>query len=242
MNIKLDQVTKSFDGNLVLDHLNNEIEFKSLAILGPSGSGKSTLLRLLGGLLEPESGAISVDGYQIRYAEKDLLEYRRGIGFVFQNNGLFPHLSALDNITLPLIRVFGMKKPEAEAMAMTYLKRFGLEKQAKQAPVTLSGGQQQRIAIIRAVVNRPKMILLDEPTSALDPDLSVEVLEMLKELINDGLHIVLVTHHLGFARNVCESMMFVDDNKIVEFGPSKQHFVQPESENLQRFIEKMNEF
>lgn len=242
MNIKLDQLTKSFDGNLVLDHLNNEIEFKSLAILGPSGSGKSTLLRLLGGLLEPESGAISVDGYQIRYAEKELLEYRRGIGFVFQNNGLFPHLSALDNITLPLIRVFGMKKPEAEAMAMVYLKRFGLEKQAKQAPVTLSGGQQQRIAIIRAVVNRPKMILLDEPTSALDPDLSVEVLEMLKELINDGLHIVLVTHHLGFARNVCESMMFVDDNKIVEFGPSKQHFAQPESENLQRFIEKMNEF
>lgn len=242
MNIKLDQLTKSFDGNLVLDHLNNEIEFKSLAILGPSGSGKSTLLRLLGGLLEPESGAISVDGYQIRYAEKELLEYRRGIGFVFQNNGLFPHLSALDNITLPLIRVFGMKKPEAEAMAMAYLKRFGLEKQAKQAPVTLSGGQQQRIAIIRAVVNRPKMILLDEPTSALDPDLSVEVLEMLKELINDGLHIVLVTHHLGFARNVCESMMFVDDNKIVEFGPSKQHFAQPESENLQRFIEKMNEF
>jgi len=242
MNIKLDQVTKSFDGNLVLDHLNNEIEFKSLAILGPSGSGKSTLLRLLGGLLEPESGAISVDGYQIRYTEKELLEYRRGIGFVFQNNGLFPHLSALDNITLPLIRVFGMKKPEAEAMAMAYLKRFGLEKQAKQAPVTLSGGQQQRIAIIRAVVNRPKMILLDEPTSALDPDLSVEVLEMLKELINDGLHIVLVTHHLGFARNVCESMMFVDDNKIVEFGPSKQHFTQPESENLQRFIEKMNEF
>lgn len=242
MNIKLDQLTKSFDGNLVLDHLNNEIEFKSLAILGPSGSGKSTLLRLLGGLLEPESGAISVDGYQIRYTEKELLEYRRGIGFVFQNNGLFPHLSALDNITLPLIRVFGMKKPEAEAMAMAYLKRFGLEKQAKQAPVTLSGGQQQRIAIIRAVVNRPKMILLDEPTSALDPDLSVEVLEMLKELINDGLHIVLVTHHLGFARNVCESMMFVDDNKIVEFGPSKQHFAQPESENLQRFIEKMNEF
>jgi len=242
MNIKLDQLTKSFDGNLVLDHLNNEIEFKSLAILGPSGSGKSTLLRLLGGLLEPESGAISVDGYQIHYSEKELLEYRRGIGFVFQNNGLFPHLSALDNITLPLIRVFGMNKPEAEAMAMSYLKRFGLEKQAKQVPVTLSGGQQQRIAIIRAVVNRPKMILLDEPTSALDPDLSVEVLEMLKELINDGLHIVLVTHHLGFARNVCESMMFVDDNKIVEFGPSKQHFAQPESENLQRFIEKMNEF
>ncbi len=242
MNIKLDQLTKSFDGNLVLDHLNNEIEFKSLAILGPSGSGKSTLLRLFGGLLQPESGAITIDGNQIRYTEKELLDYRRGIGFVFQNNGLFPHLSALDNITLPLIRVFNMNKTEAEAMAMSYLKRFGLEKQAKQAPVTLSGGQQQRIAIIRAVVNRPKMILLDEPTSALDPDLSVEVLEMLKELILDGLNIVLVTHHLGFARNVCESMMFVDDNKIVEFGPSKQHFAQPESENLQRFIEKMNEF
>jgi polar amino acid transport system ATP-binding protein len=241
MIIKLDNLTKSFDSNLVLDHLNTEIDFKSLAILGPSGSGKSTLLRILGGLLEPDSGDIFIDGNKIEYTEKELLEYRRKIGFVFQNNGLFPHLSALGNITLPLVQVFKMQAQEAEALAMTYLKRFGLEEQANQSPVTLSGGQQQRIAIIRAVVNRPQMILLDEPTSALDPDLSVEVLEMLKELIHDGLNVILVTHHLGFARNVCESMMFVDGSQIIEFGPSKQHFAHPESENLKRFIRKMNE-
>jgi polar amino acid transport system ATP-binding protein len=242
MNIKLNDVTKVFNGNLVLDHLDNELEFKSLAILGPSGAGKSTLLRILGGLLEPDSGELYVNGNQVIYTEKDLLEYRRKIGFVFQNNGLFPHLSALDNITLPLIRVFGIEPEKAKEQAMGYLRRFGLENQANQSPVTLSGGQQQRIAIIRAVVNRPQMILLDEPTSALDPDLSVEVLEMLKELIHDGLNIVLVTHHLGFARNVCESMLFVDENKIVEFGSSKHHFANPETENLRRYIEKMNEF
>jgi len=242
MNIKLNDVTKIFNGTLVLDHLDNELEFKSLAILGPSGAGKSTLLRILGGLLEPDSGELYVNGNQVLYTEKDLLEYRRKIGFVFQNNGLFPHLSALDNITLPLIRVFGIEPEKAKEQAMVYLRRFGLENQAHQSPVTLSGGQQQRIAIIRAVVNRPQMILLDEPTSALDPDLSVEVLEMLKELINDGLNIVLVTHHLGFARNVCESMMFVDENKIVEFGSSKHHFANPETENLRRYIDKMNEF
>lgn len=242
MIIKLKELTKAFDGNLVLDQLNTELDFKSLAILGPSGSGKSTLLRLLGGLLEADSGQILVDGVAIETHEKALLEYRRQIGFVFQNNGLFPHLSALENITLPLIRVHGMDPAEARNEAMTLLERFGLSAQANQSPMTLSGGQQQRISIIRAVVHRPKMILLDEPTSALDPDLSVEVLEMLKELIDDGLNVVLVTHHLGFARNVCDTMMFVDGARILEAGPSKEHFENPSSENLKRFIRKMNEF
>jgi len=242
MNIKLIKLCKSFDQNLVLDHLNAEINCKSLAILGPSGSGKSTLLRILGGLLEPDGGEIILNGNKIVFTEKDLLEYRRKIGFVFQNNGLFPHLSAIDNITLPLIRVFNMDPVAAKDLAMTYLKRFGLEKQADQSPVTLSGGQQQRIAIIRAVVNRPQLILLDEPTSALDPDLSVEVLEMLKDLIEEGLNVILVTHHLGFARNVCESMMFVDGSKIIEYGPAKASFEHPQSDQLKRFIDKMNQF
>ena len=242
MNIKLINLSKSFDQNLVLDHLNTEINCKSLAILGPSGSGKSTLLRILGGLLEPDEGEIILNGNKIVFTEKDLLEYRRKIGFVFQNNGLFPHLSAIDNITLPLIRVFNMDPGAAKDLALGYLKRFGLEKQADQSPVTLSGGQQQRIAIIRAVVNRPQLILLDEPTSALDPDLSVEVLEMLKALIDDGLNVILVTHHLGFARNVCESMMFVDGSKIIETGPSKASFENPKSDQLRRFIDKMNQF
>jgi polar amino acid transport system ATP-binding protein len=242
MNIKLIGLSKSFDQNLVLDHLDAEINCKSLAILGPSGSGKSTLLRILGGLLEPDEGEIILNGNKIVFTEKDLLEYRRKIGFVFQNNGLFPHLSAIDNITLPLIRVFNMDPVAAKELAMSYLKRFGLEKQADQSPVTLSGGQQQRIAIIRAVVNRPQLILLDEPTSALDPDLSVEVLEMLKDLIEEGLNVILVTHHLGFARNVCESMMFVDGSKIIEYGPAKASFEYPQSDQLKRFIDKMNQF
>ena len=242
MNIKLINLSKSFDQNLVLDHLTTEINCNSLAILGPSGSGKSTLLRILGGLLEPDEGEIILNDNKIVFTEKDLLEYRRKIGFVFQNNGLFPHLSAIDNITLPLIRVFNMDPVAAKDLAMGYLKRFGLEKQADQSPVTLSGGQQQRIAIIRAVVNRPQLILLDEPTSALDPDLSVEVLEMLKALIEDGLNVILVTHHLGFARNVCESMMFVDGSKIIETGPSRASFENPKSDQLRRFIDKMNQF
>lgn len=242
MIIKLTNLSKSFADNLVLDHLNAQIECKSLAILGPSGSGKSTLLRILGGLLLPDEGEIHLNGTSIRFTEKDLLEHRRKIGFVFQNNGLFPHLSAIDNITLPLIRVFNMDPTEAKALAMSYLKRFGLEKQADQSPVTLSGGQQQRIAIIRAVVNRPQLILLDEPTSALDPDLSVEVLEMLKELIEEGLNVILVTHHLGFAKNVCEAMMFIEGSKIMEYGPSKTAFEHPQSDQLRHFIDKMNQF
>ena len=242
MNIELKDLCKSFDDNLVLDHLNAEINCKSLAILGPSGSGKSTLLRILGGLLDPDEGEIVLNGNQILFSEKELLEYRRKIGFVFQNNGLFPHLSAIDNITLPLIKVFKMSPEDAKQQAMTYLKRFGLEKQADQSPVTLSGGQQQRIAIIRAVVNHPQLILLDEPTSALDPDLSVEVLEMLKELIEEGLNVILVTHHLGFARNICEHMMFIDGNRIIEYGPSKACFEDPKSDQLKRFIAKMNQF
>lgn len=242
MNIKLTNLSKSFDDNLVLDHLDTVIDCKSLAILGPSGSGKSTLLRILGGLLKPDEGSVELNGETVNFSEKALLAYRRKIGFVFQNNGLFPHLSALENITLPLIKVFNMDPDEAKALAMAQLKRFGLEKQADQAPVTLSGGQQQRIAIIRAVVNRPQLILLDEPTSALDPDLSVEVLEMLKALIEDGLNVILVTHHLGFARHVCESMMFIDGSKIIETGPSKTCFEDPKSDQLKRFIAKMNQF
>jgi len=242
MIIKLTNLSKSFNDNLVLDHLNAEINCKSLAILGPSGSGKSTLLRILGGLLDPDEGEIQLNGISINFNEKELLEYRRQIGFVFQNNGLFPHLSAIDNITLPLIKVFNKDPLEARNLAMSYLERFGLEKQADQSPVTLSGGQQQRIAIIRAVVNHPQLILLDEPTSALDPDLSVEVLEMLKELIEEGLNVILVTHHLGFARNICEQMMFIDGSKIIEYGPSKASFEHPKSDQLKNFIAKMEQF
>lgn len=242
MIIDLNHLSKSFEGKPVLDDITAHLEFKSCAILGPSGSGKSTFLRILGGLLSVDEGSLSLNGHGLDSLESALIEHRRQIGFVFQNNGLFPHLTALQNITLPLVQVHGYSDIEAESMAMAYLKRFNLETQAHQSPVTLSGGQQQRIAIIRAVVHKPSMILLDEPTSALDPDLSVEVLEMLKELIQEGLTVILVTHHLGFARNVCEHMMFIDEQKILEFGYSKELFKQPKTAQLKQFLAKMNEF
>ncbi len=242
MIIELHNLSKSFESNLVLDSINFNLDFRSLAILGPSGSGKSTLLRLMAGLVKPDSGEIIVNGTSIDYSQKALIEYRKKLGFVFQSNGLFPHLSAISNITLPLIQVHGYSKDSAYQTAMAYLQRFNLQAQAEQSPMTLSGGQQQRIAIIRAVAHRPAMILLDEPTSALDMDLSVEVLQMLKELIQDGLNVILVTHHLGFARNTCEHMMFIDNQKILEYGLSKDCFAQPKSIQLAHFLKKMNEF
>lgn len=242
MIINFKNVSKSFGSNLVIENLTSELSFNSLAIIGPSGSGKSTLLRLLGGLIDCTQGEILVDAQSIPKNEKDLLEYRKSIGFVFQTGGLFPHLSALQNITLPLIEVHRMTKESAERMALSYLDRFGLSAQAHQSPLTLSGGQQQRIAIIRAILHKPKLLLLDEPTSALDPDISVEVYEMLQALIQEGIRVIIVTHHLGFAKNVCDQVIFVDEKTIVEAGPSKDLFISPKSSNFQHFLKKMREF
>lgn len=242
MKIKLENLSKSFATQDVLININHELEFNSLALLGPSGSGKSTLLRLMAGLIESEKGSISINDQIVPKRAKELNDYRKSIGFVFQNNGLFPHLSAIQNITLPLIKVHNYTESDANRLAEDYLQRFNLIDQANQSPTTLSGGQQQRIQIIRAIIHKPKLVLLDEPTSALDPDISVEVLEMLKELIKEGIPIVLVTHHLGFAKNVCDQVMFIDDKTIVESGPSKQLFEKPQSPSLQKFLDKMREF
>lgn len=242
MKIRLEQLSKSFDDKVVLRDVNHELEFNSLAIFGPSGSGKSTLLRLIAGLISHESGHIYLDDKDIPIVESELIQYRQSIGFVFQNNGLFPHLSALENITLPLIKIHHYSKEDAETLALSYLERFNLLDQADQSPVTLSGGQQQRIQIIRAIIHKPKLVLLDEPTSALDPDISVDVLEMLKELIKEGIQIILVTHHLGFAKNVCDQVLFIDDNTIIESGSSKQCFENPQSHQLKHFLNRMREF
>lgn len=242
MKIRLEQLSKSFDDKIVLKDVNHELEFKSLAIFGPSGSGKSTLLRLIAGLISHESGQIYLDEKAIPTSENELIQYRQSMGFVFQNNGLFPHLSALENITLPLIKIHHYSKEDAETLALSYLERFNLLDQADQSPVTLSGGQQQRIQIIRAIIHKPKLVLLDEPTSALDPDISVDVLEMLKELIKEGIQIILVTHHLGFAKNVCDQVLFIDENTIIESGSSKQCFENPQSHQLKHFLNRMREF
>lgn len=242
MKISFKNLSKSFNQQAVLVNVNQDIEFNSLAILGPSGSGKSTLLRLIAGLIETDSGSIFLDHLEVPKTSKDLIQYRQSIGFVFQNNGLFPHLSALENITLPLIKVHHYSEEEANKLALEYLEKFNLSDQAHQSSTTLSGGQQQRIQIIRAIIHKPKLVILDEPTSALDPDISVEVLEMLKALIKDGIQIILVTHHLGFAKNVCDQVLFIDEKNIVEAGPSKQCFENPKSPNLRQFLDKMREF
>ncbi len=242
MKIKLEHVSKSFNEQVVLDKISHDLDFQSLAIFGPSGSGKSTLLRMIAGLLELDEGKISLDDQSVPSIESELIKYRQTIGFVFQNNGLFPHLTALQNITLPLVEIHGYTKEDAEKETMKYLHRFGLIDQAHQSIVTLSGGQQQRIQIIRAIIHKPRLVLLDEPTSALDPDISVDVLEMLKELIKEGIQIILVTHHLGFAKNVCDQVVFIDENTIIEAGSSKQCFENPKSKQLKHFLDRMREF
>lgn len=239
MKFEFDSLTVRFGSQVVLDQLSETIEGKALAIIGPSGGGKSTLLRVLGGLLPANEGKFALNGYWVENKEQQLNEYRKQIGFVFQSNGLFPHLSALNNITLPLIHTFNMDKQEAENKAILLLKKFGLEESSHKYPSQLSGGQQQRIAIIRAIAIEPKLLLLDEPTSALDPELSYEVLSMLKQLVESGVELVIVTHHLGFASNACDTVMYMDEFGIGEFGKTEEILKSPKTERLQRFISKI---
>jgi polar amino acid transport system ATP-binding protein len=239
MKFEFDGLTVRFGSQVVLDQLSESIEGKALAIIGPSGGGKSTLLRVLGGLLPANEGKFALNGYWVENKEQQLNEYRKQIGFVFQSNGLFPHLSALNNITLPLIHTFNMDKQEAENKAKLLLKKFGLEESSHKYPSQLSGGQQQRIAIIRAIAIGPKLLLLDEPTSALDPELAYEVLSMLKQLVESGVELVIVTHHLGFASNACDTVMYMDEFGIGEFGKTEEILKSPKTERLQRFISKI---
>lgn len=239
MKFEFSDLTVRFGSQVVLDKLTETIEGKALAIIGPSGGGKSTLLRVLGGLLPANEGKFALNGYWVENNQQQLNEYRKLIGFVFQSNGLFPHLSALKNITLPLIHTFGMDKQKAEEKAMSLLKKFGLDDSSHKFPSQLSGGQQQRIAIIRAIAIEPKLLLLDEPTSALDPELAYEVLSMLKQLVESGVELVIVTHHLGFASNACDTVMYMDEFGIGEFGKTEDILKSPKSERLQRFISKI---
>ncbi|PKM65203.1 MAG: glutamine ABC transporter ATP-binding protein [Firmicutes bacterium HGW-Firmicutes-19] len=239
MKFEFSDLTVRFGSQVVLDRMSATIEGKALAIIGPSGGGKSTLLRVLGGLLPANEGMFALNGNWVENNEQQLNEYRKQIGFVFQSNGLFPHLSAINNITLPLVHTFGMKKLEAEEKAMVLLKKFGLEESSHKYPSQLSGGQQQRIAIIRAIAIEPKLLLLDEPTSALDPELAYEVLSMLKQLVESGVELVIVTHHLGFASNACDTVMYMDEFGIGEFGETDNVLKSPKTERLQRFISKI---
>jgi len=238
--LRFRQIVKRFDGQVVLDGVSLSFEgVRSLVLVGPSGGGKSTLLRILGGLEHPDSGEVELDGQRILFTEEALLRHRRSVGTVFQAFNLFPHLTALQNITLPLEKVHGRTAAQAEETARQLLVRFHLESHAAKRPAELSGGQRQRVAIARAVSSRPRLLLLDEPTSALDPEMTAEVLDAILELRDEGLDFVLVTHEMGFARRVADQVAFLADGRILEAGPAAQLFDAPSAPQTRAFLDKV---
>lgn len=242
MHIRIEQLRKQFEHAEVLRDINFDDEVSALAVIGPSGGGKSTLLRIIGGLLAPTSGTVSLDGATIDYAPRVLPNYRAQLGFVFQNSGLFHHLTALENVALPLRVVHGVAAHQAEERANELLTRFGLDAEKGKHPAQLSGGQQQRIAIARAVAARPKMLLLDEPTSALDPEFTNDVLDTIRDLKETGTRFIVVTHEMGFARHACDKVAFLHGGSLLEYGDSAQLFDRPTTPELQRFLSKLLEW
>ncbi len=214
-------------------------EGEVVVIIGPSGSGKSTFLRSLNLLETPTEGSILFDGTDITDPLTDIDKHRQKMGMVFQHFNLFPHMTVLENMTLAPIRVLGTPKEEAEAYAHTLLKRVGLDDRAGAYPAQLSGGQKQRIAIVRAMCMKPDVMLFDEPTSALDPEMVGEVLDVMKELAKAGMTMVVVTHEMGFAREVADRVIFMDHGLLVEEGTPTEIFEHPKSERLQSFLSKV---
>ncbi|MGL4671612.1 amino acid ABC transporter ATP-binding protein [Cetobacterium sp.] len=237
MEIKIEKLSKAFGEQIVLDEIELELsQIHSLVIIGPSGGGKSTLLRVLAGLESIDKGRIVLNGEVVPEKEESLHEYRKGIGVVFQAFNLFPHLTALKNILLPLEKVHQINPVEAEKRALKLLKRFGLFEHKDKYPHQLSGGQQQRVAIVRAMALEPKVLLLDEPTSALDPALTKEILEAIKELRKDKKDMILVTHEMEFAKGVADCIIFVSGGKIIEIGIPSEIFSNPKTEELKAFL------
>ena len=220
-----------------------------MVVIGPSGSGKSTFLRSLNLMEEPTDGSIVFDGVditkkKIRNAEGKLVklnidEHRQKMGMVFQHFNLFPHMTILDNMTLAPVQVKGMKKEDAEAKALALLDRVGLKDRAGAYPIQLSGGQKQRVAIVRALAMEPQVMLFDEPTSALDPEMVGEVLDVMKQLADEGMTMVVVTHEMGFAREVGNRVLFMADGKLLEEGSPEEIFDRPQHHRLQDFLSKV---
>jgi len=220
MRLEIRGLVQRFGATTVLDGVDLATgDVQSLVLVGPSGGGKSTLLRILAGLDLPVAGTVAFDGRLLPRDEPSLLDYRRTVGTVFQSYNLFPHLTALDNLLLPLVHVHGLTPAEARERVREPLARFHLAEHAHKRPAELSGGQRQRIAILRALVVRPRRMFLDEPTSALDPEMTAEVLEMIGELRTLGTQFVLVTHEMGFARRVADMLAFVADGRVLAHGP-----------------------
>ncbi len=240
MNLRLGQIVKRFDGHVVLDGVSLALEeTRALVLVGPSGGGKSTLLRIIGGLEHPDSGEVRINGEAVVFEEQALVRHRRTVGTVFQAYNLFPHLTALQNITLPLVRVRGHSEGEAGEIARQLLARFRLEAQADKRPAELSGGQRQRVALARAISGKPRLLLLDEPTSALDPEMTAEVLDMIAELREEGRDFILVTHEMGFARQVAGHAAFLAGGRIIESGPVAQLLDAPAAPQTRAFLAKV---
>ena len=240
MKIELRHMTKAFGSHRVLDDVTFDVTFDhTLALIGPSGGGKSTLLRLLAGLDTPDNGSLAVNGITLGSSEAELRPYRREIAVVFQAYNLFPHLSALRNVVLPLVEVHGLTPAAAQARAYEVLERFQLADHASKQPAQLSGGQRQRVAIARALAGSPKFLLLDEPTSALDPEMTAEVLDVIAELKESGTPLVLVTHEMGFARHTADIIAFVAGGGIPASGPAEAFFRDPGTPEVRRFLEKI---
>ncbi len=242
MRVELTDLSKTFDDQMVLDRVNFDEDVATLAVIGPSGGGKSTLLRIIGGLEQPTSGTVSIDGHRVDYRASALPKYRASLGFVFQHSGLFDHLTAEENIALPLTVVHGVDQKTALERARGLLDRFGLAREASKRPAQLSGGERQRVAIARAVAPEPKLLLLDEPTSALDPEYTADVLDLVATLVESGSRLIIVTHEMGFARKACANVAFLSGGQIVEYGASEQVFSDPKSKTLRKFLSKINQW
>ena len=238
--IDVKDLTKSFGGHMVLKGISEHIyPGDKVVIIGPSGSGKSTFLRSLNLLEEPSAGSITFDGLEITNPKTDIDQIRRRMGMVFQHFNLFPNMTIKRNITLAPVRAGLMKQGQADELAMQLLRRVGLEEKADAYPNQLSGGQKQRIAIVRALAMNPEVMLFDEPTSALDPEMVGEVLQVMKELADEGMTMVVVTHEMGFAREVGNRILFMADGKILEEGTPSQIFDHPQHPRLQDFLSKV---
>ena len=237
---EIKDLRKDFGDIKVLRSINTTIsQGEVVVIVGPSGSGKSTFLRSLNLLEEPTGGVITFEGLDITDPKCDINKYRQKIGMVFQHFNLFPHKTILQNMTLAPIKVLKKTKSEAEAQAMELLKRVGLEEKANAYPAQLSGGQKQRIAIVRSLCMNPDVMLFDEPTSALDPEMVGEVLNVMTDLAKGGMTMVIVTHEMGFAKEVGSRVLFIDEGQIKEENTPQEFFDHPQNDRLQEFLSKV---
>ena len=238
--IRLENLHKSFGDVHVLKGIDLNIDKGEIvAIVGPSGSGKSTVLRCIDHLEKPEAGSIYIDGALLKEGTPEYNKLRSKMGFVFQHFNLFPNMTVLENLTLAPLKVMGMTEEEANAVAIKYLQKVGLEDKKDTYPNKLSGGQKQRVAIARSLCLNPEVMLFDEPTSALDPEMVIEVLEVMQDLAKQGMTMMVVTHEMGFARTVADRVIFLENGKIVEENDSETFFSHPESDRAKDFLSKV---